>query len=331
MISCPHCGAENADGSEFCTLCLAVFVARNPSAAARSRVPITRRNRLDLTSRLGRPTSHRETTGPMPRKWPSRPPNPLPNTGYYGTELQHQGGAASMRLPAQDLHMGKMEIAIMLLSYSLLTFLILFAIRFSLSIVLMGAAFGGSEAGFSIGMAVLFISDALVLAAGGSLISAKASQRGWGWLYGAGCAACTIFIWQSLASLVLMLLLTGEVYIPLFTLAGMLYHALSGDSHGGAGRMVRREEDLWLEVSGCRRKGADHEMSEMRCGQSRQRRVLLAVHGENSQCRGAFALPHSPPARREMSIRHRASGVVTPRCCVRRSARLSCTSCTSIA
>ncbi len=222
MISCPHCGAENTDGSEFCTLCLAVFMARNPSTAAAVQgydpvmQPLGAQNPGQTYISPG---DYRAYAQEMAQQAPQ--PS-FRNTGYYGAELQHQGGAASMGLPARSSHMGKLEIAILLFSYSLITFLILFAIRFSLSIVLLGGAFGDSEAGFSIGMAVLFISDALVLAAGGAMISVKACHRGWGWLYGAGCAACTILVWQSLASLVLMLLLTGEAYIPLFTLAGIL-------------------------------------------------------------------------------------------------------------
>jgi len=137
--------------------------------------------------------------------------------------MQHPGAVSSMRLPDLVPQKRGLDIAIMLLSYSFLTFIVLFLCRYLLSIFLLGAAFGGSEAGFSVGVAMLFIADALVLALGGYLISGKAMHRGRGWIYGAGCAACTVFIWQPLTSLILVLVLTGEVFIPLFTLAGLLF------------------------------------------------------------------------------------------------------------
>jgi hypothetical protein len=34
MMNCPHCGAENADGSQFCTLCLARFGAQGTPPGA---------------------------------------------------------------------------------------------------------------------------------------------------------------------------------------------------------------------------------------------------------------------------------------------------------
>lgn len=227
MMDCPHCGAENADGSEFCTLCLAVFKPRDPSAAATVQG-------VDMQAHPGNPQPPGQTyVSPgdyraYAQEMAQQPPQYSPQSShqasaYSDAAMQRPGAVSSMRLPAEGAHKDKLNIALMLLSYSLLTFFALFASRFLVGIILMGAAFGGSEAGFSIGMAVLFISDALILAAAGYLISSKVRHGGWGWLYGAGCAACTIFIWQPLASLVLMLLLTGEVYVPLFTLIGILF------------------------------------------------------------------------------------------------------------
>jgi hypothetical protein len=222
MVSCPHCGAENADGSEFCTLCLAVFGPSEPSTpvVAQEAVAMAQADGpLPTGQAYVSPGDYRAYAQEMAQQAPQ---SSYRAAGYYGTTPQ-RNGSASMRLPAPGLRMGKMDIAVLMLTYSFLTFLTLFAFRFILSIALMGAAFGGSDAGFNIGIAVLFISDALILAAGGAIISAKVRQVGRGWLIGAGCAACTIFLWQSLASLVIMLLLTGEVYVPLFTLVGILF------------------------------------------------------------------------------------------------------------
>jgi hypothetical protein len=136
--------------------------------------------------------------------------------------MQHPGAVSSVQAPTLAPR-SNLDIIIMLLSYSLITFMVLFLCRLLVGVFLLGAAFGGSEAGFSIGIAILFITDALVLAVGGYMISAKAMQGGRGWLFGVGCAACVVFLWQPLASIALTLLLTGEVYLPLFTLAGILF------------------------------------------------------------------------------------------------------------
>jgi hypothetical protein len=145
------------------------------------------------------------------------------DTAYYQAAMQHPGAISSVRAPAYMRQRSKLDIVIMLLGYSFLTYCILFLCRLAISMVLLGAAFGGSEAGFTFGIALLFISDAVVLALGGYFVSAKAMHAGKGWLYGAGCAACTIFVWQLVVSIAFTFLMTGDVYVPLFTLAGILF------------------------------------------------------------------------------------------------------------
>ncbi|MEW6554998.1 MAG: zinc ribbon domain-containing protein [Actinomycetota bacterium] len=222
MISCPHCGAENADGSEFCTLCLATFRPRGaPSVGAGQQTaptPAAAGTQPPAQAYVS-PGDYRAYAQEAARQAPQ--PS-FGGAGHYVPAAQRGGAAGAIVPAARGLSMGKTDLALLLLAYSFLTFLTLFASRFIISIALLGAAFGGSEAGFSIGVAVLFISDALILAAGGMMASAKARQVGWGWMVGAGCAACTVLLWQPLASLALILLFTGEVYVPLFTLVGVL-------------------------------------------------------------------------------------------------------------
>ena len=69
----------------------------------------------------------------------------------------------------------------------------------------------------------MYIADALVLAMCGYAVAAKAMHAGKGWLYGAGCAACVVLIWQPLISLIIVFLITGEAYIPIFDLAGIMF------------------------------------------------------------------------------------------------------------
>jgi hypothetical protein len=215
---CPHCGAENADGSEFCSLCLAAF--NSGGGVAQGGDPSSYPNAgQQPTQPYVSPGDYRALAQEIYQQ-PSRPNSP--GSSYYGAAMEHPETVSSMRLPALSPRMSNLDMAIMLLSYSLVTYIVLFSSRLLLSIFLLGAAFGGSEAGFSIGVALLFISDALILAIGGYAISARAMQRGRGWLFGAGCTACVVFFWQPLASLILTLIVSGEVYIPLFTIAGIL-------------------------------------------------------------------------------------------------------------
>ncbi len=222
MISCPHCGAENPDGSAFCSLCLA---------------------RLDRAGQSARPADHsgesadyhdagiqarQEYVAPGDYRALAQEMSRQPHTtggaqAYRQAHDTHPGAAYAARLPVTKPSRSVSDIVIMLLLYSFAAFWALFFLRMLLSIFLLGAAFGGSEAGFSIGIAMIFISDAAVLAVSGYFISAKAMHRGRGWAYGAGCAACVVFFWQPIASIVMALVFTGEVYLPIFTLAGILF------------------------------------------------------------------------------------------------------------
>ncbi len=223
VVVCPHCGAENAEGSAFCSLCLAGLAAGNGNGAASAhgngagpRDAGTQAAAQPYVS----PGDYRALAQEMAQQPGGYVYDAPPS---HGAAALHGGGYSGMRLTALTPRIGKTEVAIMLLSYSFLTFLVLFVLRFLIGILLLGAAFGGSEAGFNIGVALLFISDALVLAVGGYTISSRAMQRGRGWMFGTGCAACVVFLWQPLVSLVLILVMTGEVYVPLFTLAGLLF------------------------------------------------------------------------------------------------------------
>ena len=231
MKICPHCGAENAESSAFCSLCLARFDAAGGSA-------------MNAPSQ---PPAYTEATAPQPSLYqPVQPPvQPYVSPGdyralaqemaqqspqaayrdsaYYGAAMQYPGAISSVKAPAYMRQRSSLDVIIMLLSYSFLTYILLFVCRFILSIFLLGAAFGGSEAGLNIGIALIFVSDALLLALGGYIISAKAMHAGKGWLYGLGCVACVVFVWQPLVALIMTLLMTGEVYIPLFTLVGVLF------------------------------------------------------------------------------------------------------------
>ncbi len=210
MKMCPHCGAENADNSEYCSLCLARFNAAGSTQAAQQPQP----------EPYVSPGDYRALAQEMAQQ---NPQSGYRDSAYYHAAIQNPGAVSAIKPPAYMRKRSNADIAIMLLSYSFVTYLVLFGSRLLISMFLLGAAFGGSEAGFTFGIALLYIADALVLAMGGYALSAKAMHAGKGWLYGAACAACAVFIWQPLLSLIIVFLITGEAYIPIFNLVGILF------------------------------------------------------------------------------------------------------------
>jgi len=227
---CPHCGAENADWSDFCSLCLARFSGTGKDgrtsmqgtdpgpAAAEGGLASERGPMQQPVQEYVSPGDYRALANEMARNQP-----PYGEATYYGAALGSQGVAPRFGTQARTQQLRAMDVILMLLSYSFLTFIILFVCRLAVGIFLLGALFGNSDAGLSIGTALFFVSDALLLALGGYLISAKALQRNRGWLIGLGCAACVVFVWQPLTAMILILLLTGEAYVPLFNLVGILF------------------------------------------------------------------------------------------------------------
>ncbi|MBN2026226.1 MAG: zinc-ribbon domain-containing protein [Actinobacteria bacterium] len=253
MILCPHCGAENADNSEFCSLCLARFNAAGTSATVQQQPqpqhyaspgdyralaqevahnPQAGYGGVD--SQQGQPLPHHPAQQQQPyvapgdyqalaREMAQSPQAGYRDSAYYQAAKDYPGAISGVRAPSYMRERSALDIAIKVFSYSIATYLVLFALRFTISLILLGAAFGGSEAGLTFGIVLLFISDALVLALGGYAISAKAMHAGKGWMYGVACAAVVIFVWQPLVSVILTFLMTGDVYIPIFTLAGILF------------------------------------------------------------------------------------------------------------
>jgi len=146
------------------------------------------------------------------------------DSAYYHTAMEHPGAVSSLRAPSYAKQRSILDIAILVTTYSLAAFAIIFVIEILIRMWLFGAAFGGSEGGFELGVIALFILEALTLAMAGYAISAKAMHAGRGWLYGLGCAACAIFIWLPLAFMIILFLMTGEVYVPLFSLLGILIY-----------------------------------------------------------------------------------------------------------
>lgn len=246
MIVCPHCGAENADNSEFCSLCLARFNAGGAAHSAQQQPQqqpyVSPGDYRALTREMEQQGHQYGNSGAA--QPPQQQPQPYVSPGdyralaqemaqqnpqagyrdsaYYGAAMSNPGAVSAIQAPAYMGRRSTLDIVILLAGYSFVTFILLITVQLFISMWLLGAAFGGSEAGFTFGIALIYIADALLLILGGYAISAKAMHAGKGWLYGAACTALVIFVWQPLAFMILALLMTGEVFVPIFTLAGVL-------------------------------------------------------------------------------------------------------------
>lgn len=226
MHICPHCGAGNADNSTFCSLCLGKFGAASanlgPAVTPASPAPTApaappQQQPQEYVS----PSDYHALTREMQQQSEANPG--YRDSAYYGAAMQHPDAISAARVPSYMHRRSTLDIIILVLMYSFIMYLALFAVRLVVGMFLLGAAFGGSEAGFSFGIAMLFLGDALIFISAGYVISAKAMERGRGWIYGLACVAAIIFFWQALVGFVLSLLMTGDVYVPVFTLVGMMF------------------------------------------------------------------------------------------------------------
>ncbi len=111
---------------------------------------------------------------------------------------------------------------LLVLKYSILAYLLLFLVNFVIGLFIFGAAFGGSESGFTFGVGMLYLADAVVLILTGYYASMKAMHAGKGWAYGMACVAAVVFFWEPLISLIIVLLISGKFFVPVFNLAGIL-------------------------------------------------------------------------------------------------------------
>ncbi len=216
MRICPHCGAENPEGSSFCSLCLAMFATDASPGRA-------------VDTPAGPPPS----APPPPEEYVSPgdyralAQEMAQGAGPYGdayraAAMSHPGAMAAAPPPAWARKRSGTDIALLVLKYSLLSYILLFTVNFLIGLVIFGAAFGGSESGFDFGVGMLYLADAAVLVLTGYWASAKAMHAGRGWVYGAACVAAVVFFWEPLISLIIVLLISGEFFVPVFKLSGIL-------------------------------------------------------------------------------------------------------------
>ena len=215
MVICPQCGAENPDGSTFCSLCLARFGAVSGDAreaAARETAPPH-----PPAGEYVSPGDYRALTQEM-----GQGARGYQGDAFRGAAMSHPGAVAGVAMPSWARKRTGTDIVLLVLKYSISAYLLLFMVNFLIGLFIFGAAFGGSESGFNFGVGMLYLADAVILILSGYWTSRQAMHAGKGWLYGLSCVAAVVFFWEPLISLIIVLLISGEFFVPVFNLAGIL-------------------------------------------------------------------------------------------------------------
>lgn len=235
MTICPHCGAENPEGADFCSLCLARF-----SPGAQEAQPPYRPTGQVPQAALGTGAAQTPVTPPeqpyvspgdyhaLAREMSQGAVEQVPayrDTAYYRAAMSEPGKIASAGVPAVARQRTAGQMAAMVLWHSLLAFFVLIAVRWA-SQLLGGAIAGrslleGSEAGAWIGILIIVLAELAVIVWAGYWISSRARERGRGWVYGLACVAAMVFVWQAL--LMLIFELAGfKVLVSMFNLVFIL-------------------------------------------------------------------------------------------------------------
>lgn len=222
-MKCPQCGAENSENSTFCSLCLGK-VGAAPQAHSVS-APLGSGACRDLSQRqYVSPGDFRSLAAGMygnPSSSPAQPYN-----GYYQAAMSHPGAMAAAVPPSIGQRMTPGLAVVLVIGRSFLAYLLLFAVNFLIGLFLLGAAFSGSETGFNLGIGLMYGAQALILIFSGYTISLKASDPGKGWLYGLACVGMVIFFWEPLVAMVFTLFTAGRLFVPIFSLIGVVIAVL---------------------------------------------------------------------------------------------------------
>ena len=237
MLKCPHCGAESADSSTFCSLCLAGFDAGG--APPRPAAP----SAAGPGTAAAAPPQQQAPAYPPPQQPPQQQepgyaapsdyhalskemesqPNPYPgyrDSAFYNAAMGNPNAISAVGLPQGYARRSTGDILILVLKYSIIMYFLIGAANIILALIAVGAALGAGMTGFSVGLAVLILGDALMVTIAGYWISARAGERGKGWIYGLACVAAIIFFWQPLFGLFAYLIFSG-MYVPVFNLYGV--------------------------------------------------------------------------------------------------------------
>ncbi len=222
-MQCPQCGADNPDGSAFCSLCLSRF-STTPTMAppASSADP-----RYAAGPPLNPPPQQYVSPGDyhsLAREMYSNQAmaSPGPHSAYYQAAMSNPGAIGAANPPRIGQKMSAGHIVILVLGRSFLTYLLLFGVNLLIALFLLGAAVGGSQAGFNLGIGMIYAATALILVLSGYWISSIARDPGKGWMYGLACVAAVVFFWEPAIAVLLALFIKGRVFVPIFNIVGVM-------------------------------------------------------------------------------------------------------------
>jgi hypothetical protein len=227
-MKCPHCGADNADSSTFCSLCLGKFTGGGPQPGAAQANPASAGSYSGNPQMAAAEPSQYVSPGDFHSLAREMYANPGPTVqgqppaAYYQATISHPGAIGAARPPRIGEKISPGYAIILVLGRSFLAYLLLFGVNFLIGLFLLGAAFGGSETGLSFGVAMMYAAQALVLVLAGYMVSSTAMEAGRGWLYGLACVAAVIFFWEPLTAMVVALFMTGRMFVPIFNIVGVM-------------------------------------------------------------------------------------------------------------
>ena len=218
-MKCPHCGADNPENSSFCSLCLGRFSSASQNETAPA----------DTTPAMPIAPPQQQYVSPgdyhsLAQEIYSNPALAASgkNSAYHQAAMSHPGSMGGVNAPRIGAKMSAGHIVILVLGRSFLAFLLLFGVNFLIALFLLGAAFGGSTSGISLGVGMIYAATALVLVLSGYWIASIARDPGKGWLYGIACVAMVTFFWQPAVALLFALFITGRIFVPIFNVLGIM-------------------------------------------------------------------------------------------------------------
>jgi hypothetical protein len=231
-MKCPHCGAENADSSEFCSLCLARFNAGSDARMSNAAQPLSpERDGFEMNDAVASQPRSEQYVSPgdyhalaremQETSYTASPEGSYRETAFYQAAMQHPGSISSVQVP-RGSERSATNIVLLVLKHSLLMYFVLLAVNFFLAFAIAGMIESGGITGFNIGTAILYIVEMFLLIWAGYRISAEAMEAGNGWLYGMACVGAIVFFWQPLIAFLIGLIITGKAFAPIFNIYGLM-------------------------------------------------------------------------------------------------------------
>ncbi len=234
MIVCNHCGAENPEGSAFCSLCLARFMPIVPDARPE------RTGKDPSVSALGQTTIYSDAVHPPAQRAydgeaahareryvsPSDYHSVLgsPASKFHDGDYQNGGYRPSPVTPvtqAEAVKNGILVTLLLSLLYSFFVLCVVFLSGFLVGPLIFAIAGGVSRASLESGITLAYFLvvayQMAILFFAGYFASRSAKEKGRGWLYGALCVALYIFFWEPLVNL----FFSGSIITDTYSLRGI--------------------------------------------------------------------------------------------------------------